>query len=95
MVLFSWEQEPRLGQVKELNPDHRKPITVQLWKPHRAAQSLDTAKYVPSHHGDAPELVTLTIRQIRIVDLKLADSGYLTASSRAKVREMLRTWCAR
>ena len=95
MILFSWDQAPRLGQVKEVHPGQRKPVTVQLWKPHRAAQSLDAAKYMPSLHGESPELVSLTVQQVRLDGLRVAPTGYLTPGSRVKVRSLLRSWAPR
>ena len=65
MVLFEWDYRPRLGQVKEVTAD-RRPIVLQLWKPHRQAQDLVSARYAPSVVNDEPELLSITPMQVKL-----------------------------
>ena len=96
MILSAWNYQPRIGQVKEISSG-RKPIVMQLWKPHRQAADLVSAHYIPSLTDDDPDLISLNPAQVKARHLRFDDKGYIyiLSSSRTVLKKLLQRWHAR
>ena len=93
-VLFSLNQQPRIGQVVEIRNHDQRPIVVQLWKPHRRVKDFISARFAPHSDGDEPSLQAMTAARIRVSDLRINDRGYFFPGSKKALRKCLRSWAA-
>jgi len=94
LILCAWNYMPRVGRVKEVTVSS-KPISMHLWKPHRKATDLISARYVPSINDDEPEIISITRAQVKARRLDVDDRGYFLPSTRAVLKKLLRKWRSR
>ena len=91
-ILFSHQQQPRLGQVKEVRDQDRHQLVVHLWKPHRKSRDFVSARFRPASSEGDPTLVAVTLSRVRARNLEMSDRGYLSASSRKLALKILKKW---
>ena len=83
-VWFSEAQQPRLGQVREIDPSVSRPVTIQMYSPHPGAQDITRARFLPALDPDTnlPLLKQLTMPQIIMRFPSLTKRGYLSTRDR-------------
>ena len=92
VVLFSFEQRPRIGRVVEIREHDPKPIVVHLWKPKRNAQNFVSAMFLPFCKDGEPSLLSVTAPRIRCADLEVDEKGYFLPNSRKRLTKELSAW---
>ena len=92
VVVFAFNQQLRLGMVTNVNGMDPKPLSVALWKPHRKATSLQSARYRPSMIDGHADLVRLSPIHIKLKGLKFNEEGYLDKESKHRLSKYTRQW---
>ena len=95
VVLFSHDQNPRLGKVTQVDEEAQRPITIHLWKPNKNRSSLHQARYKPSSRfepssmNEEADLIQLVPEQIKLRNLEFDSDGRLKPGDRERFRRYL------
>ena len=83
-VWFSEDQQPRLGQVKEIDPSVSRLVTSYLYSPQPGASDITRARFHPATDPDTgqPLLRQLTITQGILRVHSLTPRGHLSVKDR-------------
>ena len=92
VVLFSYEQQPRVGCVVELREHEPKPLIVHLWKPKRSARDFISAQFFPFYEDGEPAYLSLSSKRIKLANLEVDEKGYFKPDTRKKLASTLNAW---
>ena len=90
IVLFADSQQPKIGQVEEIEDTETLPITLTLWKPSSKAKALHNARFAKSTDDKESNLIRVRPEQILLNNLQFNSEGQLDANSQLRVRKLLR-----
>ena len=88
LLIFSDDQQSKIGQVSAIDSDEHLPVTLRLWKPSIKAISLVTARFTQALNDDS--LTRLRPEQILLNNLNINSEGHLKADSQQRVWKLLR-----
>ena len=89
VVVFAHHQQPRLGKITHVDEEAQRPITIQLWKPHKDRSNLYQARYKPSSMNHEADLIQLQLDQIKLQDLEFDAEGKLKPSDQRRFQRYL------
>ena len=94
-VLFAADYAPRIGRVVEKRPTQAKQLVVQMWRPKQPRSGkadLTTARYETRDSAEEPDRRSISMAQVKVMNLHLNEDQCLDPQSQIPVRKALKWW---